>query len=125
MEAPDEDHHRDHPPRETPGRARSSLQADVRGLSISRAQGHGGEIVQVTNYRGTTAKMELHEKVRIDIGVSEPFVDVTVQVVMKAARTGEVGDGKIFVIPVEKVYRIRTGEEDADAVTPPMIEGSV
>ena len=99
--------------------------ADVRGLTITRAQGHGGEVVTVTNYRGTTAKMELHEKVRLDIGVSEPFVDVTVKAVMKAARTGEVGDGKIFVIPVEKVYRIRTGEEDVDAVTPPMIEGSV
>ena len=94
------------------------FRADVRGLTISRAQGHGGEIVQVTNYRGTTAKMELHEKVRLDIGVSEPFVDITVQAVMTAARTGDVGDGKIFVIPVEKVYRIRTGEEDRAAVTP-------
>ena len=101
------------------------FKADVRGLSISRAQGHGGEIVQVTNYRGTTAKMELHEKVRIDIGVSEPFVDLTVKAVMKAARTGEVGDGKIFVVPVEHVYRIRSGEVDTDAVTPPMIEGSL
>ena len=101
------------------------FKADVRGFSITRAQGHGGEIVQVTNYRGTTAKMELHEKVRLDIGVSEPYVDITVQAVMKAARTGQVGDGKIFVLPVERVYRIRTGEEDVDAVTPPMIDGSV
>jgi nitrogen regulatory protein P-II 1 len=115
MEATDEDHLCDHPPRKTPRRARALFKADVRGLSISRAQGHGGEVVQVTNYRGTTAKMELHEKVRLDIGVSDPFVDLTVETVMKAARTGEVGDGKIFVIPVEKVYRIRTGEEDVDA----------
>ena len=112
-------------PEKLPDVLRALFKADVRGLSISRAQGHGGEIVQVTNYRGTTAKMDLHEKVRVDIGVSEPFVDSTVTIVMKAARTGEVGDGKIFVIPVEKVYRIRTGEEDVDAVTPPMIEGSV
>ena len=96
------------------------FKADVRGLSISRAQGHGGEIVQVTNYRGTTAKMELHEKVRLDIGVSDPFVDVTIKVLMKAARTGEVGDGKIFVVPVERVYRIRTGDIDEMAVTPPI-----
>jgi nitrogen regulatory protein P-II 1 len=101
------------------------FRADIRGLSISRAQGHGGEVVQVTNYRGTTAKMELTEKVRLDVGVSEPFVDIAVRAIMKAARTGDVGDGKIFVIPVEKVYRIRTGEEDVDAVTPPMTEGSV
>ncbi len=86
-------------PEKLPDVLEALFKADVRGLTISRAQGHGGEIVQVTNYRGTTAKMELHEKVRIDIGVSEPFVDVTVQVVMNAARTGEVGDGKIFVIP--------------------------
>lgn len=99
--------------------------ADVRGLTISRAQGHGGEVVTVTNYRGTTAKMELHEKIRLEIGVSEPFVDVTVKAVMDAARTGEVGDGKIFVIPVEKVYRIRTGEQDVMAVTPPTVEGSM
>ena len=101
------------------------FRADVRGITITHAQGHGGEVVAVTNYRGTTAKMELHEKVRLDIGVSEPFVEITVKAVMEAARTGEVGDGKIFVIPVEKVYRIRTGEEDIQAVTPPMVEGSL
>jgi nitrogen regulatory protein P-II 1 len=101
------------------------FKADVRGFTITRAQGHGGEVVAVTNYRGTAAKMELHDKVRLDIGVSEPFVDITVKAVMDAARTGEVGDGKIFVIPVERVYRIRTGERDVDAVTPPLVEGSV
>lgn len=92
--------------------------AEVRGLTISRAQGHGGELSLVQTYRGTTVKMELVEKVRLEIGVSEPFVDVTVRALMDAARTGEVGDGKIFVLPVEKVVRIRTGEEDRDAVTP-------
>jgi len=97
------------------------FKAEVRGLTISRAQGHGGETEQVATYRGATVKMELVEKVRLDIGVSEPFVDVTVQAVMSAARTGDVGDGKIFVIPVEKVYRIRTGEEDIEAVTPPLL----
>jgi nitrogen regulatory protein P-II 1 len=65
-----------------------------------------------------TVKMELHEKVRIEIGVSEAFVKATVQAILKAARTGEVGDGKVFVLPVEKVYRIRSGEEDEEAVTP-------
>ncbi len=93
--------------------------AEVRGLTISRAQGHGGETEQVETYRGTTVKMGLVEKVRIDIGVSDPFEEITVKAVLAAARTGQVGDGKIFVIPVEKVYRIRTGEEDVAAVTPP------
>jgi len=91
---------------------------EVRGLTISRAQGHGGEIEHVETYRGTTVKMELVDKVRIEIGVSDSFVEPTVRAVLLAARTGEVGDGKIFVVPVEKVYRIRTGEEDVAAVTP-------
>jgi len=56
--------------------------------------------------------------VRLEIGVSEPFVDRTAKAILAGARTGEVGDGKIFVLPVEKVYRIRTGEEDESAVTP-------
>ena len=82
------------------------------------AQGHGGELEQVETYRGTTVKMELVEKVRLEIGVSEAFVEPTIEALTGAARTGEVGDGKIFVLPVEKVLRIRTGEEDQAAVTP-------
>jgi nitrogen regulatory protein P-II 1 len=92
--------------------------AEVRGLTISRVQGHGGETERVETYRGTTVKMELNEKVRVEIGVSDHFVEPTVEAVLRAARTGQVGDGKIFVLPVEKVFRIRTGEEDQAAVTP-------
>ena len=94
------------------------FRADVRGLTISRVQGHGGETEQVETYRGTTVKMELHEKVRFEIGVSDHFVGPAVQAILEAARTGDVGDGKVFVLPVEKIYRIRTGEEDQAAVTP-------
>ncbi len=92
--------------------------AEVRGLSLSRVQGHGGELEHVATYRGTTVKVGLSEKVRLEIGVSEPFVETTVRAILSAASTGEVGDGKIFVLPVEKVFRIRTGEEDEAAVTP-------
>ena len=92
--------------------------AEVRGLSISRVEGHGGETEQVQTYRGTTVKVGLTEKVRVEIGVSDHFVEPTVQAILASARTGGVGDGKIFVLPVEKVYRIRTGEEDQAAVTP-------
>ena len=94
------------------------FRAEVRGLSLSRVQGHGGETEAVETYRGTTVKMGLVEKVRLEIGVSEPFVDVTIDAIRTAARTGEVGDGKIFVVPVERVVRIRTGETDVEAVTP-------
>ena len=89
-----------------------------RGLTISRVRGHGGETESVETYRGTTVKVELHDKVRLEIGVSDSFVDPTVRAILSAGRTGEVGDGKVFVMPVEKVYRIRTGEEDRSAVTP-------
>ena len=98
--------------------------AEVRGLTISRVRGHGGETESVETYRGTTVKVELHDKVRIEIGVSDSFVDPTVRAILSAGRTGEVGDGKVFVMPVEKVYRIRTGEEDRSAVTPVVGEES-
>lgn len=94
------------------------FRSEVQGLTISRVQGHGGETDRVETYRGTTVKMELQEKVRFEIGVSDHFVEPTVRTVLGAASTGEVGDGKIFVLPVEKIYRIRTGEEDRAAVTP-------
>ena len=96
----------------------SLFRAEVRGLTIHRVQGHGGETEQVETYRGTTVKMELSDKIRLEIGVSDHFVQPTVEAILRGARTGEVGDGKIFVLPVEKVYRIRTGEEDQAAVTP-------
>lgn len=96
--------------------------AEVRGLTVSRVDGHGGEVERVETYRGTTVKMGLQEKVRLEIGVSEPFVDVTVQAILRSASTGDVGDGKIFVLPVESVYRIRTGEKDEAAVTPQPVE---
>ncbi|MGZ3332241.1 MAG: P-II family nitrogen regulator [Gemmatimonadaceae bacterium] len=92
--------------------------AEVRGLTISRVRGHGGETEAVETYRGMTVKVELHDKVRIEIGVSDSFVQPTVKAILSAGATGDVGDGKIFVLPVEKVYRIRTGEEDRSAVTP-------
>ncbi len=94
------------------------FRAEVTGLTLTRVQGHGGELEAVETYRGTTVKMELVEKVRLEIGVSDPFVEVTVEAIRDAAATGEVGDGKIFVLPVETVVRIRTGERDVEAVTP-------
>lgn len=94
------------------------FRAEVRGISVTRIQGHGGETEEVETYRGNTVKISLKEKIRLDIGVSESFVEPTVRAILEAARTGEVGDGKIFVLPVEKVYRIRTGEQDEAAVTP-------
>ena len=94
------------------------FRAKIAGLTISRVQGHGGETERVETYRGTTVKMELTEKVRIEIAVSDHFVEPTIDALIAGARTGDVGDGKIFVMPVERVVRIRTGETDRAAVTP-------
>jgi nitrogen regulatory protein PII len=92
--------------------------ADVRGFSLSRVQGHGGEFDRVETYRGTTVKVGLSEKVRFEIAVSDPFVQPTIDALCEGGRTGDVGDGKIFVVPVDRVVRIRTGETDDRAVTP-------
>ena len=96
----------------------SLYRADVRGLSISRVQGHGGELDRVETYRGTTVQMRLADKVRFEIAVSDEFVDPTIAALCEGGRTGDVGDGKIFVVPLERAVRIRTGEQDVGAVTP-------
>jgi nitrogen regulatory protein P-II 1 len=92
--------------------------AEVRGFSLSRVQGHGGELERVETYRGTRVKMGLSEKVRFEIAVSEEFVQPTIDALCAGAQTGEVGDGKILVVPLERVVRIRTGETGDSAVTP-------
>jgi nitrogen regulatory protein P-II 1 len=92
--------------------------ADVRGVSISRIQGHGGELERVETYRGTTVKMALSEKLRFEVAVSDEFVEPTIEALVEGGRTGEVGDGKVFVVPLERAVLIRTGEADMAAVTP-------
>ena len=97
---------------------RALFRAGITGLTVSRVSGHGGEQEIVESYRASTVVLEFRDKVRIEIAVSEPFVDRTIQALADAARTGEGGDGKIFVKPLERVVRIRTGESDNDALTP-------
>ena len=96
----------------------SLYRAEVRGFSMSRVQGHGGELDRVETYRGTTVKMGLSEKIRFEVAVSDDFVDPAIAALCEGGRTGEVGDGKIFVVPLERAVRIRTGETDHGAVTP-------
>jgi len=92
--------------------------AEVRGLTVTRVLGHGGETERVETYRGTTVKLELQEKLRLEIGVSDSFVDITIRAILASARTGDVGDGKIFVLDLHQAVRIRTGETAEGAVTP-------
>ena len=92
--------------------------AEVRGISMSKVQGHDGELDKVETYRGSTVAVEVSDKVRFEIAVTDPFVEPTIAAIREGGRTGEVGDGKIFVIPLERAVRIRTGETDETAVTP-------
>ena len=92
--------------------------AEVRGFSMSRVEGHGGELERVETYRGTTVRIGLAEKVRFEIAVSDEFVEPTIEALCAGGRTGEVGDGKIFVLDLEQVVRIRTAETANAAVTP-------
>ncbi len=93
------------------------FRAGVTGMTLTRVSGHGGEREIVQRYRAETVLLEFHEKVKIEMACSEPFVEPTIQAILSAARTGGVGDGKIFVQPLEQVIRIRTGERDNAALT--------
>lgn len=93
------------------------FRAGVTGITISRVSGHGGERELLETYRGTTVVLEFREKVRLEMACSEPFVEPTIKAILSSARTGDVGDGKIFVQPIDRVIRIRTGEQDNAALT--------
>ena len=90
----------------------------VTGMTLYRVSGHGGEHEVFEHYRGSAVVLEFHDKIRLEMAVSEPFVEPTIQAILDSARTGEVGDGKIFVQPLDRVIRIRTGEADNAALTP-------
>ncbi len=89
------------------------FKAEVEGLTITRVSGHGGEKTVLESYRGQPLVYEFHDKIRFDIGVSEPFVDVTIDAIVAAARTGEVGDGK------DLRHAGREGRQDPDRRTRP------
>jgi nitrogen regulatory protein P-II 1 len=88
------------------------------GMSLSTVLGHGGEQDTVEHYRGSAIVFEFVEKVKLEIAVADHLVDKTIATILNSAQTGSVGDGKIFVQAIERVVRIRTGEEDNLALSP-------
>jgi nitrogen regulatory protein P-II 1 len=94
------------------------FRSGVTGMTLTAVSGHGGEQEVVQRYRTQTVVLDFHAKVKIEIAVSTPFVEPTIEAIVRSARTGEVGDGKIFVRELERVVRIRTGETDTAALTP-------
>jgi nitrogen regulatory protein P-II 1 len=90
--------------------------ADVRKMSVMNALGCGQQMGYHESYRGADVEVNLLKKVRIDIAVNEEFVKPTIDAIIKGARTGKIGDGKIFVTSLEECIRIRTGETGGEAI---------
>jgi len=90
--------------------------AEVNLLTVNEVLGHGRQKGITEVYRGVKETGNLLKKVRLEIAVNENFVEPTIAAIVKGARTGETGDGKIFVVPLERCVRIRTGEEGREAI---------
>jgi nitrogen regulatory protein PII len=84
----------------------------IPGMTVTEVRGHGRQKGHTAIYRGKEYNVSLLPKVEIEVVVPEAVVDEVVQAITGAARTGEIGDGRIFVLPVERAYNIRTGERD-------------
>ena len=92
------------------------FKAEVYKMTVSRVRGCGQQKGFEENYRGQIHSVNLLEKIRIEIAVSPDFVKPTIEAIFKGARTGRIGDGKIFVTSLDECYRIRTGETGTDAI---------
>ncbi|TMJ30906.1 MAG: P-II family nitrogen regulator [Alphaproteobacteria bacterium] len=88
----------------------------IQGLTVSEVKGFGRQKGQTEIYRGAEYAVSFLPKVKIEVVIEDPLVERTVDAIRKAAGTGKIGDGKIFVTPVEQAVRIRTGESGADAL---------
>jgi nitrogen regulatory protein PII len=84
----------------------------VTGMTVTEVRGHGRQKGHKAVYRGTEYSVTLLPKIMIEVIIPDEMVDNIIETAMKAARTGEIGDGRIFVVPVEQGYNIRTGERD-------------
>ena len=92
------------------------LEAGCEGMNVSSVKGRGRQLGIKESYRGSTYCIDLLPKTRVELIVNEDDLERIIDVIIDSARTGEVGDGKIFVSDVEEVIRIRTGERGSDAV---------
>ncbi|MEL6247384.1 MAG: P-II family nitrogen regulator [Cyanobacteria bacterium J06626_23] len=92
------------------------VNAGIVGMTVSEVRGFGRQKGQTERYRGSEYTVEFLQKLKVEIVVEDTQVDMVVEKVMEAARTGEIGDGKIFVSPVDEIVRIRTGEKNLEAV---------
>ncbi len=91
-------------------------EAGITGMTVSDVKGYGRQQGHSELYRGAEYVVDFLPKIKLELIVSETEVDSTIDIIVNSAKTGKIGDGKIFVSTVEKVVRIRTGEEDEDAI---------
>lgn len=94
----------------------SLFKAEVRKMSVTNALGCGQQAGYTESYRGVPMEINLLKKVRLEIAVNEDFVKQTVEAIIQGARTGEIGDGKIFILDLPECIRIRTGETGSLAI---------
>jgi nitrogen regulatory protein P-II 1 len=92
------------------------VNAGIIGMTVSEVRGFGRQKGQTERYRGSEYTVEFLQKLKVEIVIEDAQVDMVIDKIIAAARTGEIGDGKIFVSPVEQVVRIRTGEKNTAAV---------
>lgn len=103
-------------PSRLPDVKKALFEADVRKMTVTNVIGCGQQGGYTESYRGNVIEVNLIKKVRLEIAVNDNFIDPTVKAIIKGARTGNIGDGKIFVIEMPQCIRIRTGEEGNDAI---------
>ncbi len=90
--------------------------AGIKGMTVTEVKGFGRQRGHTEIYRGAEYQVDLVPKIKVEVVVDESFVDAAIAEVQEAARTGKVGDGKIFIHPVQDVVRIRTGERGPEAL---------
>jgi nitrogen regulatory protein P-II 2 len=90
--------------------------AGIDGMTVTEVIGYGRQKGHTEIYRGAEYQVDFVSKLRIDVAVPQNMADQAVETIAEAARTGEIGDGKIFVMPIDHAVRIRTGESDSDAL---------
>jgi len=103
-------------PEKLPDVKKALFDLDIFKMSVTNSLGCGQQKGYSESYRGVLHEVNLLKKVRLDIGVNDNFVKPTIKAIIEGARTGNIGDGKIFVLPLEECIRIRTGESGSSAI---------
>ncbi len=92
------------------------VNAGIVGMTVSEVRGFGRQKGQVERYRGSEFTVEFLQKLKVEVVANDENIDAVIKAIAEAAKTGEIGDGKIFISPVESVIRIRTGDKDSSAL---------